>query len=72
MQYDWLVSYQCNIKLFLHNPHAEQSEIIFNRICFIKFTQVIRYVQSPAVSADELYSLHLATQAAGYDDYEEE
>ena len=29
-------------------------------------------VQSPAVSADELYSLHLATQAAGYDDYEEE
>jgi mannose-6-phosphate isomerase-like protein (cupin superfamily) len=29
-------------------------------------------VQSPAVSADELYSLHLATQAAGYDDYEDE
>lgn len=30
-------------------------------------------VQSPAVSADELYSLHLATQAAGYDDdYEAE
>jgi mannose-6-phosphate isomerase-like protein (cupin superfamily) len=29
-------------------------------------------VQSPAVSADELYSRRLATQAAGYDDYEEE
>ena len=29
-------------------------------------------VQSPAVSADELYSLHLATQAAGYDEYDEE
>jgi hypothetical protein len=25
-------------------------------------------VQSPAVSADELYSRRLATQAAGYDD----
>ncbi len=29
-------------------------------------------VQSPAVTADELYSRRLATQAAGYDDYEEE
>jgi mannose-6-phosphate isomerase-like protein (cupin superfamily) len=29
-------------------------------------------VQSPAVSADELYSRRLATQAAGYDDYEED
>jgi mannose-6-phosphate isomerase-like protein (cupin superfamily) len=29
-------------------------------------------VQSPAVSADELYSRRLATQAAGYDDYEDE
>jgi mannose-6-phosphate isomerase-like protein (cupin superfamily) len=31
-------------------------------------------VQSPAVSADELFSLRLASQAAGYDDgeYEEE
>jgi mannose-6-phosphate isomerase-like protein (cupin superfamily) len=35
-------------------------------------TLVLISVQSPAVSADELYSLHLATQAAGYDDYEEE
>ena len=29
-------------------------------------------VQSPAVSADELYSLHLATQAAGYDEYDDD
>jgi mannose-6-phosphate isomerase-like protein (cupin superfamily) len=29
-------------------------------------------VQSPAVSADELYSRRLATQAAGYDDYDDE
>jgi mannose-6-phosphate isomerase-like protein (cupin superfamily) len=29
-------------------------------------------VQSPAVSADELYSRRLAIQAAGYDDYEDE
>ena len=29
-------------------------------------------VQSPAVSADELYSRRLATQAAGYDDFDEE
>jgi mannose-6-phosphate isomerase-like protein (cupin superfamily) len=29
-------------------------------------------VQSPAVSADELYSRRLAAQATGYDDYEEE
>ena len=29
-------------------------------------------VQSPAVSADELYSRRLATQAAGYDDYGDE
>ena len=29
-------------------------------------------VQSPAVSADELYSRRLATQAAGYDDYDED
>lgn len=28
-------------------------------------------VQSPGVSADELYSRRLATQAAGYDDYED-
>ena len=28
-------------------------------------------VQSPGVSADELFSLRLAAQAAGYDDYEE-
>jgi mannose-6-phosphate isomerase-like protein (cupin superfamily) len=35
-------------------------------------TLILVSVQSPAVSADELYSLHLATQAAGYDDYEEE
>ena len=27
-------------------------------------------VQSPAVSADELFSLRLASQAAGYDDGE--
>ncbi len=35
-------------------------------------TLILVSVQSPPVSADELYSLHLATQAAGYDDYEEE
>ena len=35
-------------------------------------TLILVSVQSPAVSADELYSLHLATQAAGYDDYEED
>ena len=29
-------------------------------------------VQSPGVSADELYSRRLATQAAGYDDYDDE
>jgi mannose-6-phosphate isomerase-like protein (cupin superfamily) len=29
-------------------------------------------VQSPPVSAEELYSRRLAVQAAGYDDYEEE
>jgi mannose-6-phosphate isomerase-like protein (cupin superfamily) len=29
-------------------------------------------VQSPAVSADELYSRRLATQATGYDDYDDE
>lgn len=29
-------------------------------------------VQSPAVSADELYSRRLATQASGYDDYDDE
>ena len=29
-------------------------------------------VQSPAVSADELYSRRLATQAAGYDDDDDE
>ena len=29
-------------------------------------------VQSPAVSADELYSRRLAAQAANYDDYEDE
>jgi mannose-6-phosphate isomerase-like protein (cupin superfamily) len=29
-------------------------------------------VQSPAVSADELYSRRLAAQATGYDDYEDE
>lgn len=29
-------------------------------------------VQSPAVSADELYSRRLATQASGYDDFEED
>jgi len=29
-------------------------------------------VQSPAVSADELFSRRLAAQASGYDDYEEE
>jgi mannose-6-phosphate isomerase-like protein (cupin superfamily) len=29
-------------------------------------------VQSPAVSADELYSRRLAAQAANYDDYDEE
>ena len=29
-------------------------------------------VQSPAVSADELFSLRLAAQAANYDDFEEE
>ena len=29
-------------------------------------------IQAPAVSADELYSRRLATQAAGYDDFDEE
>ncbi len=29
-------------------------------------------VQSPAVSAEELYSRRLATQATGYDDYDDE
>jgi mannose-6-phosphate isomerase-like protein (cupin superfamily) len=29
-------------------------------------------VQSPAVTADELYSRRLAVRAAGYDDYEDE
>jgi hypothetical protein len=29
-------------------------------------------VQSPPVSADELYSRRLAAQAANYDDYEDE
>jgi mannose-6-phosphate isomerase-like protein (cupin superfamily) len=29
-------------------------------------------IQSPAVSADELYSRRLATQAAGYDDFDDE
>jgi mannose-6-phosphate isomerase-like protein (cupin superfamily) len=29
-------------------------------------------VQSPAVSADELYSRRLAARAAGYDDYDDE
>jgi mannose-6-phosphate isomerase-like protein (cupin superfamily) len=29
-------------------------------------------VQSPAVSADELYSRRLAAQATGYDDYEDD
>jgi mannose-6-phosphate isomerase-like protein (cupin superfamily) len=29
-------------------------------------------VQSPAVSAEELYSRRLATQASGYDDYDDE
>jgi mannose-6-phosphate isomerase-like protein (cupin superfamily) len=29
-------------------------------------------VQSPAVSADELYSLRIAAQASNYDDYEDE
>ena len=29
-------------------------------------------VQSPAVSAEELYSRRLAAQAANYDDFEEE
>ena len=29
-------------------------------------------VQSPAVSADELYSRRLAAQASGYDDYEDD
>ena len=29
-------------------------------------------VQSPGVSADELYSRRLAAQAAGYDDYDDE
>ena len=29
-------------------------------------------VQSPAVSADELYSRRLAAQASGYDDYDDE
>lgn len=29
-------------------------------------------VQSPAVSADELYSRRLAAQAAGYDDYDDD
>jgi mannose-6-phosphate isomerase-like protein (cupin superfamily) len=33
---------------------------------------VLVSVQSPAVSADELYSRRLAAQAAGYDDYEDE
>lgn len=35
-------------------------------------TLVLVSVQSPAVSVDELYSRRLATQAAGYDDYDEE
>jgi mannose-6-phosphate isomerase-like protein (cupin superfamily) len=35
-------------------------------------TLVLVCVQSPAVSADELYSRRLATQAAGYDDYDDE
>ena len=36
-------------------------------------TLVLISVQSPAVSADELYSRRLATQATGYDDdYEEQ
>jgi mannose-6-phosphate isomerase-like protein (cupin superfamily) len=29
-------------------------------------------IQSPAVSAEELYSRRLATQAAGYDDFDDE
>jgi mannose-6-phosphate isomerase-like protein (cupin superfamily) len=34
-------------------------------------TLVLVAVQSPGVSADELYSRRLATQAAGYDDYDD-
>ncbi len=34
-------------------------------------TMALVSVQSPAVSADELYSRRLATQAAGYDDDED-
>ncbi len=33
---------------------------------------VLVSVQSPAVSADELYSRRLAAQASGYDDYDED
>ncbi len=33
---------------------------------------VLVAVQSPGVSSDELYSRRLATQAAGYDEYEDE
>jgi mannose-6-phosphate isomerase-like protein (cupin superfamily) len=33
---------------------------------------VLVAVQSPGVSADELYSLRLASQAAGYDEYADE
>ena len=35
-------------------------------------TLVLVAVQSPGVSADELYSRRLATQAAGYDEYEDD
>ncbi len=35
-------------------------------------TLVLVAVQSPGVSADELYSRRLATQAAGYDEYDDD
>jgi mannose-6-phosphate isomerase-like protein (cupin superfamily) len=34
-------------------------------------TLVLVAIQSPGVSADELYTRRLATQAAGYDDYDD-
>jgi mannose-6-phosphate isomerase-like protein (cupin superfamily) len=34
-------------------------------------TLVLVAIQSPGVSADELYSRRLATQATGYDDYDD-
>lgn len=35
-------------------------------------TLVLVAIQSPGVSADELYSRRLATQAVGYDDYDDD